>query len=125
MKKILYVENDERLQFLIREELGSDNYEVITASNGKDALDILFNGGENSIDLIIMDIHMPKMDGMDTIGHILKSELDKPLIVYTGYSSYKEDALAMSADAYILKSHDLSELKETIHNLIGKHQGKG
>jgi len=123
MKKILYVENDERLQRLIKEELGSDNYEVVAASNGKDALSLLMNGEGDSIDLIIMDLHMPKMDGIDTIGHIMKSEIDKPLIIYTGYSSYRDDPLAMAADAYILKSHDLSELKETVHHLIGNHKG--
>lgn len=122
-KKILYVENDEHLQSLIREELGSENYEVITASNGKEALDVLLNGKGNSIDLIIMDLHMPKMDGIDTIGHILKSQIDRPVIIYTGYSGYRDDALAMSADAYILKSNDFSELKETVNNLISNHQG--
>ncbi|MBN2299407.1 MAG: response regulator [Deltaproteobacteria bacterium] len=56
MKKILYVEDDKRLQVLIREELGNEDYDVITASNGKEALSILSDNNRNNIDLIIMDI---------------------------------------------------------------------
>lgn len=56
VKKILYVEDDKRLQVLIREELGNEDYDVITASNGKEALSILSDNNRNNIDLIIMDI---------------------------------------------------------------------
>ena len=118
MKKILLVEDDKHLQFLIREELIDDGYDVTLASNGKEALSILFDESEKGPDLIIMDLRMPKMDGLDTIGHILKSKVDKPVIIHSAYASYRDNPMAMAADAYILKSHDFSLLKDTISELL-------
>ncbi|HHO76043.1 MAG TPA: response regulator [Deltaproteobacteria bacterium] len=119
MKRILLVEDDIHLQFLIKEELGDDGYDVSIASNGREALNYLFGGYEKEPDLIIMDIRMPKMDGLDTMGHILKSRIDKPLIIHTAYSSYKDDPLISAADAYVLKSPDFTRLKTVINDLIG------
>ena len=115
MKRILLVEDDANLQFLIKEELLDDGYEVSVASNGKEALAFLLEGDETEPDLIIMDIRMPKMDGLDTLGHIIKSQIDKPIIIHSAYSSYKHDPLIMAADAYVLKSR----LKGAISELLG------
>ena len=67
MKHILLVEDDSHLQFLITEELKDAGYDVAAASNGKEALSLLFDGNRNEPDLIIMDIRMPKMDGIDAL----------------------------------------------------------
>jgi CheY-like chemotaxis protein len=119
MKKILLVEDDSHLQFLIKEELSDEGYDVSIASNGKEALSKLFDEGQAEPDLIILDIRMPKMDGLDTMGYILKSKLDKPVIIHTAYASYKDNPIAMTADAYVLKSHNFSRLKSTISKLLG------
>jgi DNA-binding response OmpR family regulator len=71
-------------------------------------------------DLIILDLRMPKMDGFETMGHILKSRQETPVIIHTAYSSYKNDVMVMAADAYVEKSHDLTKLKDVIRELIGK-----
>jgi two-component system response regulator (stage 0 sporulation protein F) len=118
MKKILVVEDDERLQKLLRDEIIEEGYEVLIASDGKEALSMLKDMGEQP-DLIILDLRMPKMDGLETMGHMLKSRVNAPVIIHSAYTSYKEDALAMAADAYIVKSHDLTELKAKIRELIG------
>jgi len=118
MKKILVVEDDERLQKLLRDEIIEEGYEVLIASDGKEALSMLKDMGEQP-DLIILDLRMPKMDGLETMGHMLKSRVNAPIIIHSAYTSYKEDALAMAADAYIVKSHDLTELKAKIRELIG------
>lgn len=118
MKKILLVEDDRHLQFLIREELIDDGYDVSVASNGKEALSLLFDEKATEPDLIILDIRMPKMDGLDTMGYIIKSKIDKPIIIHSAYVSYKENPIAMAADAYVLKSHNITRLKETISELI-------
>ncbi len=118
MQKILLVEDDKRLQTLIRDELEEENYEIILASDGKQALSLL-KEGLISVDIIIMDLRMPNMDGLDAIGHLLKARLSIPIIIHTAYSSYKNDPLAMAADAYVVKSHDLTELKAKIKELIG------
>lgn len=118
MKKILLVEDDSHLQFLIKEELSDEGYDVSVASNGKEALARLFEEGKEEPDLIILDIRMPKMDGLDTMGYILKSKLDKPVIIHSAYASYKDNPIAMTADAYVLKSHNFSRLKSTISELL-------
>lgn len=118
MKKILLVEDDRHLQFLIREELADDGYDVAVASNGREALTLLFDERNDEPDLIILDIRMPKMDGLDTFGHILKSRIDKPVIIHTAYASYRDNPIAMAADAYVLKSHDLTRLKDAIQVLL-------
>jgi two-component system, response regulator, stage 0 sporulation protein F len=118
MKKILLVEDDRHLQFLIREELADDGYDVAVASNGREALTLLLDEGSDEPDLIILDIRMPKMDGLDTFGHILKSRIDKPVIIHSAYASYRDNPIAMAADAYVLKSHDLTRLKDAIQGLL-------
>jgi two-component system, response regulator, stage 0 sporulation protein F len=118
MKRILLVEDDRHLQFLIREELADDGYDVAVASNGREALTLLFDEGNDEPDLIILDIRMPKMDGLDAFGHILKSKIDKPVIIHSAYASYRDNPIAMAADAYVLKSHDLTRLKNTISELL-------
>jgi two-component system, response regulator, stage 0 sporulation protein F len=118
MKKILLVEDDRHLQFLIREELADDGYDVAVASNGREALTLLFDEANDEPDLIILDIRMPKMDGLDTFGHILKSKIDKPVIIHSAYASYRDNPIAMAADAYVLKTHDLSRLKDAISELL-------
>jgi CheY-like chemotaxis protein len=121
MKKILLVEDDRHLQFLIREELADDGYDVAVASNGREALTLLFDEGNDEPDLIILDIRMPKMDGLDAFGHILKSRLDMPVIIHSAYASYRDNPIAMAADAYVLKSHDLTRLKDAISTLLTVH----
>ncbi|MBN1635472.1 MAG: response regulator [Deltaproteobacteria bacterium] len=120
MKRILVVEDDVHLQQLLKEELHENGYEINTASNGKEALTILNLDNDQKPDLIILDIRMPKMDGLETMGNILKSKHDLPVIIHTAYASYKNDVMAMAADAYIIKSHDLSELKAAVHDLLGE-----
>ncbi len=123
MKKILLVEDDTHLQFLITEELKDEGYEVVSASNGKEALSLLFDEQREEPDLIIMDIRMPKMDGLDALGHILKSKLDVPVVIHSAYVSYQDNPIAMTADAYVLKSHDFSRLKETVGTLLNRNAG--
>lgn len=118
MKRIFLVEDDVNLQFLIREELMDEGYDVSISSNGKEALISLFESSEKEPDLIIMDIRMPKMDGLDAMGYILKSKIDKPIIIHSAYSGYRNEPLAMAADAFVVKSPDLSHLKGVISRLL-------
>jgi DNA-binding response OmpR family regulator len=119
MKRILLVEDDEHIQFLIKEELVENGYEVIIASDGVEAMSMLQAEGALSPDLIILDIRMPKMDGFETMGHILKSKIDSPIIIHSAYSGYKNHPLTMAADAYVVKSHNFTQLNETISELLG------
>ena len=118
MKRILLVEDDRNIQRLLKEELNDEGYSLIVVSNGKEALSYLEEKNGKKPDLIILDLRMPKMNGFDTMGHIIKSRQDTPVIIHTAYSSYRNDVMVMAADAYVEKSHDLTRLKCVIRDLL-------
>ncbi len=65
-----------------------------------------------------MDINLPKMDGIETMGWILSKHKNIPIIINTAYSSYKDNFMTWAADAFIVKSSDLTELKSKIKEII-------
>ena len=117
MATILVVEDDKNQRLLYEQELKLEGYEVVTAADGKDALEKI---QEQLPDLIIMDINMPKMDGIETMGKILGKNREIPVIINTAYSNYKDNFMSWAADAYIVKSSDLSELKNTVKEVLAK-----
>ena len=114
MKKILLIEDEELLRILYREELQEEGYEVLLAADGIEGLKIL---EKTKVDLVITDLHMPRMGGLDTLSHILGLRRKLPVIIYTGHPEYKTNFMSWSADAYLIKSSDLSELKAKIKEL--------
>ena len=92
---------------------------MVIAGDGVEAMSLLQAEDARNPDLIILDIRMPRMDGFETMGHILKLKEATPVVIHTAYPSYKNDALAQAADAFVVKSHDLTALKEAIRSLIG------
>lgn len=121
MKKILVVEDEESLRLLYQEELEAEGYQVITARNGKEAIQELEKGKP---DLIILDIVMPVMDGMETLGRIVGKGRKVPIILNSSYSGYREDFMSWVADAYVTKSSDLDELKSKVKTLLEKGKAK-
>jgi DNA-binding response OmpR family regulator len=118
-KKILLVDDDEGLRDLYEEELDEDGYEVVTAKNGREALQRL---EKEKPDLIVLDIVMPKMDGMEALGRIIGKDKTIPVILHTSHPGYQEEFMSWAADAYLVKSTDLTELKEKIRELLGENR---
>jgi CheY-like chemotaxis protein len=117
MKTILVVEDDKNQLLLYKQELSLEGYNVITAEDGQESLKKV---KEQLPDLIIMDINMPKMNGIESMNNILSEHKNIPIIINTAYSSYKDSFRSWSADAYIIKSSDLTELKNKIKELLYK-----
>lgn len=117
MKRILIVEDEEALCLLYKEELAQEGYEVSTAADAEGAL-VLLN--RESFDLIITDIRMPGRDGLELITEIMGLRKDIPIIINTAYQSYKQDFMTWAADAYVVKSSSLVELKAKIRDLLNK-----
>ncbi len=116
-KKILLVDDEESLRLLYAEELSAEGYEVFTAENGKEGLrqvELV------KPDLIILDIVMPVMDGMEALGQIMGRERNVPIIIHTSYPGYREDFMSWAADAYVAKSADVRMLKDTVRELLKK-----
>ena len=117
MTTILLVEDDKNQRLLYEQEVKHDGYEVVTESDGKEALGKV---QEQLPDIVIMDINMPKMDGIEAMGRILSKNKKVPVVINTAYSNYKDSFMSWAADAYIVKSSDLSELKNTIKEILTK-----
>ena len=121
MTTILLVEDDENQRLLYEQELGLEGYEIVTAADGKEGLRKV---EERQPNLIIMDINMPKMNGIDAMGRVVSKHKNIPIIIYTAYSSYKDNFLSWLADAYLIKSSDLTELKNKIKELLTKEAAR-
>jgi DNA-binding response OmpR family regulator len=118
-KRILVVEDEDSLRLLYEEELAAEGYEIITAGNGKEAIRKF---QEEKPDLLILDIVMPVMDGIETLGRILGKDRKIPIILNTSYPGYRDDFMSWAADAYITKSSDLTDLKIKIRELLEKRK---
>jgi len=117
MKKLLIVEDEEALCLLYKEELSREGYDVTTAHDAEQALEML---GREQFDLIITDIRMPGRDGVELITEIMGLRKDVPIIINTAYQSYREDFMTWAADAYVVKSASLDELKAKIKELMSR-----
>lgn len=122
MAAILVVEDDRNQRLLLKEELAGDGHAVLTAANGQDALATV---EEAMPDLVIMDIAMPEMDGLELLGRLLAVNHHLPVIIHTAYASYKDNFMSWAADAYVVKRGDLQELKDTVRHVLTKGHDAG
>jgi len=117
--KILIVDDEENIRFLYEQELLDEGYDIILARDGVECLDMV---ARHAPDLIILDIRMPRMDGLEAIGKIIEINKHIPIIINSAYSVYKDDFMSWAADAYVVKSYDLDSLKSTIRDVLKKKQ---
>ncbi|MFZ5776190.1 MAG: response regulator [Thermodesulfobacteriota bacterium] len=111
MKKILLVDDEDSIHLLYREELEEEGYEVHSALSGEEALGKL---KLISPDLIILDINMPGMNGIDTLRQIKEKNPSLPVILSSAYQEFKQDLATWASDEYIVKSSNLDELKAAV-----------
>lgn len=115
MAAILIVEDDPNQRLLYEEELRSEGYDVVAVGDGRHALKVV---EESRPDLVVMDISMPGMDGIEAMSRMLSKDHKLPVILNTAYATYKESFRAWSADAYVVKSADIGELKDVIVRVL-------
>jgi DNA-binding response OmpR family regulator len=114
-KKILVVDDEENIRQLYKEELLEEGYEVFLAADGGEALRLV---DEVSPDLVTLDVRMPGMDGIEVLRAIKEKRRDLPMIMCTAYPEYKHNFGVWASDAYVVKSTDLKELKDTIRKVL-------
>lgn len=115
MSRILIVEDEEFQRDLYATELADEGYEVDQAANGKEAVNMVT---KQEYDLVILDIRMPEMDGIEALGQILSRQKKTPIIIHTAYSNYKSNFMTWTANAYVTKSSNLNELKEKVKEVL-------
>lgn len=116
-KRILIADDEPSIRFLYERELKKEGYEVVFAVNGQEALRL---AREEKPDLVVLDIRMPGMDGIQALHRILEEQNSLPVIINTAYSSFKDNFLCWAAEAYLVKSSELTELKDTIRFLLNR-----
>lgn len=100
--KILVVDDESRMRKLVRDFLVKNNYEVVEAADGAEALDLFFE--KNDMDLVILDVMMPKMDGWQVCREI-RAYSKVPIIMLTAKSDERDELLGfeLGVDEYISK----------------------
>lgn len=125
-KKILVVDDEADFLKLIKLRLQANDYEVITATNGKEALDII---RLNKPDAVLLDILMPEMDGLKVLRKIRVRDKNLPVFIITAFSSDERFALAnkFGASGFIVKTDDLKgeiDRISSVLNISDKFKGK-
>lgn len=115
MAKIMVIEDEKNLRLLYRRELEQDGHTVVTAADATEGVRMVES---EAPDLVVLDIRMPGVDGLDAMGRILDKRPRIPVILNSAYSSYKDNFLSWAADAYIIKSSDTSELRAKVGELL-------
>ncbi len=100
---------------LLGYNLRKEGYEVVAVNDADSGLEALRS---SKFDLIVTDIRMPGKDGIELITQIMGLRKDIPIIINTAYQSYKGDFMTWAADAYVVKSSSLGELKAKIKELL-------
>jgi len=116
MARILFADDDESLRLLYQEEFG-EGHELVFAATGREAVEA---ARRERPDLIVMDIRMPEMDGLEAMGRIVAEDNDVPVIIYSAFPHHKEDFSSWLADAYLVKSMDLGELRRVIERKLAE-----
>jgi CheY-like chemotaxis protein len=116
MKKILVVDDEENIRTLYKEELTEMGYDVATVHDGIEALATM---NTTKFDLVTLDMRMEGMDGIDTLRRMKEKDPALPVIICTAYEEYKHDFGSWCSDAYVVKSSDLSLLRDTVKKILG------
>jgi len=113
---VLFVEDNDSLRFLFEKMLAKKVAKVISAENGQVGLDLYLL---HKPDLVITDISMPVMDGLQMIKKIKEKMPDTKVVVMSAYSNneYFLEAINLRVDAYLLKPVDAPKLVSTLNNM--------
>ncbi len=111
-KKILLVDDEQGILLLYSEEFIEEGYAVDSAINGEEALEKF---AADPPDLVILDINMPGMNGIEVLRQMKEMNADLPVILSSAYQEYKEDFGAWASEDYIVKSANMDELKAAVH----------
>ena len=122
--KILLVEDDKGIARFVKKGLQENSFSVDVAFDGEDGL---FLAIHRSYDLIVLDILLPKVDGVEILKRIRKMEIQTPIIFLTAKDSEKDvvQGLDLGADDYITKPFSFNEVLARIRAILRRGKGDG
>jgi CheY-like chemotaxis protein len=113
---ILIADDDENVRLMCERGLQASGYSTHSVASGAEALQ--FVAKNPLLDLIVLDIKMAPPDGIEVLKELRAKKVSIPVILYSDYSFYKGDVDTWLADAYVMKSSDMKELKEKVKELL-------
>jgi len=116
MAKILLVEDDGLQGGLCRRELEEEGHEVVFVRRGRDALDRM----SDRPDVVVLDLRMPDIDGIDLLGRIISRNNTQPVIIHSALADYANDFRTWVADDFVVKRSDFADLKSSVRSLLGR-----
>jgi DNA-binding NtrC family response regulator len=118
-KKILVVDDERHIRMLYQEELQAEGYTVAVSDGREPIMDVV---ARENPDLVILDIKLEgnPVTGLELLQTIRAHDTVLPVILSTAYDSFQHDLKSIAADAYNVKSVDLTILKDTIKNVLAK-----
>lgn len=119
--RILIVDDEPRMTASLQALLESDGHEAVTANSGQDAIDKLKSG---SFDIVLADVRMPEIDGIDVLRASRDLEPDRPVVLMTAYASLETAVAALNDGAYdyLMKPIDLTEMRLTVRRAVEKRR---
>lgn len=116
--KVLVVDDEIHIRMLYQEELEAEGFDVVTSDGEEEILDIV--NRENPT-IVILDIKLGvNRSGLDLLQEIRSQDQRLPVILSTAYDSYQHDLKSIAADYYVVKSVDLTELKDKVRMALDK-----
>jgi len=118
MARLLLIDDEKNIRRLYEEELREAGYRTRSAATGAEAEELL---KRESFDLVLLDVQLRGESGLDVLNNIVRQYEGLPVILCTAFGSYKEDFASWLAEGYVVKSSDLSELKDEVRRVLGRH----
>ncbi len=116
MARVLFIDDDENIRFLVKEDLSLEGHSVRVAPTGTEGIDAV---EEDLPDLVIVDIKMPGLSGIEVLRRLKATHPDLPVFLFTAYNGFRGQASELGADGYFIKSPDLSPVKDAIRRFTG------
>ena len=123
MFQILVVDDDKNTRRLFRAVLEQAGYRVCTAADGEEALAVL---DREYVDLVVLDVMMPKMDGLEVARQVRRQRCNTPILMLTARSDVQDRIAGLNAgaDYYLTKPFDSGELLASINALLRRQAGQ-
>jgi len=118
MANLLVIDDESDIRHLYAAELEEEGHTVVTCGSSQEAMEQL---RRQAFDLVVLDIQLNQESGLELLQQIAREQENVPVVLCTAYSCYKDDFSSWLADAYVVKSSDLDELKKEVRRILTRH----